>query len=134
MRYMSLRRFHALVVVLTLALLAGCSSGVPFKPDQGPFFGNLYVGEDAIGDFSFTYTGTGIAGTGILVVNNANVMVAVSGNVNGRSVSGRLRNEDEGSGGLVGNFSSTGHASGTFTFTPVGGTAMLSGTWIADVD
>ena len=122
------------VAFLIAALAAGCGGSALFLPDAGAFLGSFKSATLVkIGDLSFTASQSGVAGTGVLHDGTLDVSVAVSANVNGKTITGHVSNELLGNGTFKGAFLSDKTAAGTFTFDVVTDT-QLSGTWSASVN
>ncbi|GEM_PF-3627843 len=126
-----MRAKRLLMLVLLSGLLISCSGGNPFVPQVGPFDGQFLVGETPTGQFNLTTGGGLIAGTGTLTHNNTEISVSISGIVSGRSITGQVVNELQGSGSFNGGFDTDRYSNGTFTFTDTLGLVTTTGTWTA---
>jgi hypothetical protein len=124
---------RAPVVILVIALVAGCGSGSPFVPAVGPFSGVLTTNGQPTGQFQFTYGQGAIGGTGMLTIDGNLVPVSIAASVQGISFSGELRNVNLGGGTFTGVFNSDTISSGSFTYIDTAQTVNLSGTWTARV-
>ena len=127
----AMRAKRLLLLLLLSGLLISCGGGNPFVPLVGPFDGQFLLGTTPAGQFNLTTGGGLIAGTGILVHNNMDITVSISGIVSGRQITGQVVNELQGSGSFNGAFNTDSSSSGTFTFTDTLGLVTTTGTWTA---
>jgi hypothetical protein len=118
-------------LAVVAVLIAGCSGGGTFIPDNKPFTGQFIVNGAAIGNFSFTATAESLGGTGTLVHNEQPVTVAISAALNSKSFTGTVQNASLGGGTFSGAFKDGNQASGTFTYQDAGQISTQSGTWQA---
>jgi hypothetical protein len=119
-------------LIATLALVClGCGNGSDFQPVVGPFSGTLQTASGPVGQFTFTYTDGLLGGTGAMTIDGNLVPVSFSAVVNGKTLSGELRNATLGGGEVTGIFLDAAHGSGSFEYVDTAETIHLTGTWTA---
>lgn len=119
------------LIVTLLVMVVGCSGGSAFIPDLGPFTGQFFVDQVAIGSFSVVVTAKSFGGGGSMVHNEQNVEVAISATVTGSAISGTVENASLGHGSFTGHFVGGSHAEGEYTYTDAAGLTTTTGTWTA---